>query len=125
MRSQPARPDEPGGIARDGQVGPILQDGLDQRSEDRPGSDFHEHPRTVAVHRLDHVGEPHGAGEMIAQPRRDRRRVGGVGGRIEVGVHRPVGRVVAATGSRAGPAARARRRPAAYGMRDETGKIRP
>ena len=68
---------------------PVFQDRVNQRREDRTGSDLHEHSRTVAMHRLDHLGESHGPGEVIAQPRRDRAGVGGMGGRVEVGIDRP------------------------------------
>ena len=81
-----------------------------------PGPTSTNTPRPVAVHRLDHVGKPHGAGEMIAQPCRrsprgrpdgERRRGSNrPGGR---GLERATGAPVRANGSRA-------ERPSACGM---------
>ena len=60
----------------------------DQRSEDRPRADLDEHPRSVPVHRLDHLAEPHGAGEMVAQPAAIAGGARRVGRRVQVRVHR-------------------------------------
>ena len=124
-RKQPARPGVRRRIAGDRQVRPVAA-GSDSTSGVRiePGPDLDEDPRPVAVHRLDHVGEPHRAGEVLAQPRGDRRRVGRVGRGVEVRVDRPVGRPAEQLARPAGPAARARRRPAACGRREETGSSR-
>ena len=58
-----------------------------------PGPDLDEDARPVAVHRLDHLGEPDRAGEVIAQPRGDGRALGRIGGGVDVGVDRPVRRL--------------------------------
>ncbi len=70
-------------------MSPVFQDGVNQGSENRTRSDLHEHARAVMMHCLDHLGESHGPGEMIAQPLRDRLGVGGVRSRVEVGIDRP------------------------------------
>ena len=57
-----------------------------------PGPTSTKTLRPVAVHRLDHVGEPDRPGEVVAQPRGDGRPLVGVGRGVDVGVHRPVGR---------------------------------
>ena len=103
------------GVARDRQVRPALQDRFDHRGQDRPRPHLDEDARPVAVHRLDHVGEVHGVGEVLAQPRGD-------GGEVRPGRARrrysstPAGR--AAGGDAPRPAARmapAPRRPSACG----------
>ena len=97
---------------------------LDQRRQDRPRSDLHEHTSPVAIHRLDHVGKPHGAGEMIAQPRRDRAGSAGWGPRRDW--NRPAG-----SGTRSSKLACQASQRFASGATsgvwnaDETGKSRP
>jgi hypothetical protein len=74
-------------VGGDGRVRTIAQDVVDQPGEHSPAAGFEEHAGAGGVHRLDLVGETHGAHQVIGEPATDFLRVGAVGMSVDVAEH--------------------------------------